>query len=76
MGKRDCFGGKNLFDRNHVMIMRDVKNFMMNNTQQLFVPRVWHEFCTISPIDLQLNRIDFQIDLNCNCLDADEFREI
>jgi hypothetical protein len=41
---------------------------MLNDNQQFFEPRVWHEVCIIV---LQLNQMDFQIDLICICLHAD-----
>ena len=45
--------------------------FMLNDNQLFFEPRVWHEVGIISPLVLQLNQMDFQIDLICICLHAD-----
>ena len=44
---------------------------MLNDNQQFFEPRVWLEDGIISPLVLQLNQMDFQIDLICMCLHAD-----
>ena len=53
------------------MMMWDAYNFMLNDNQQFFEPRVWLEDGIISPLVLQLNQMDFQIDLICMCLHAD-----
>jgi hypothetical protein len=47
------------------------KKFMLNDNQQFFEPRVWHEVGIILPLVLQLHQMDFQIDLICICLHAD-----
>jgi hypothetical protein len=44
---------------------------MLNDNQQFFEPRVWHEVGIILPLVLQLNQMDFQIDLICICLHHD-----
>ena len=56
----DDFTYKN---KNYVLALLDY--------QQFFEPRVWLEDGIISPLVLQLNQMDFQIDLICMCLHAD-----